>query len=261
MNLPIFLVNDGSLTKADIRKIKKYFSIINPSDVSLTKRYQKREYPHFYSYRMSDKTGICKKKFDAYLWNPFAKSIAFDSDILFYRTPTHIIDFIQGNTTKQIYFSGRDASIFSRFSDLMGYEYTFRKLLSKHTKHIFDVSFNSGLMCIQNRTVFNIKRLDTIFKFFDAIGYTEYGMADETALCLLWSHTDTQLLPPDRYMMCSSDEEYNGRDRTNAIAIHYMGLQGLKNQFYSDAIRLTISQHFFRSDISIDANTHIAHTR
>jgi len=208
--------------------------------------YDKRKFPYLWDYRFRLVTAKTKRKLDAIFFNPFDRFIVLDADMFFYKRPDICIKFIDKKTAQKVYYGGRRKSTVNTYFDTMGYEYPLRQLLNAHFHRSMNVSFNDGILLVGNRRLLNMKRLDNIMKFLHEIKYSEYSMANETALFLLWSPLEAKQLSPDEYFMATTVEEFEARDRSHAVAIHYMGDRGLKEKFILDTLKSAFLHNFFQ---------------
>jgi hypothetical protein len=252
MNLPIFIIDDGTLTSNDITRISNLFTVT--FDRSSSKKMQRliKEFKYFSKYRFNSETPYNNKKFDALLLQNFKKTIYLDDSILFFSKPHEILNFIE-TSSRTILYNSRPKNSHLEFPFLLQNElHSIRKLLYElvHSNSIDSANlstyFNSGLLCIPSQRVISLKELDKIFKVFEEIYFEKDLLAEEIALFLLFDHSIARSLPTKKYCVVSEWGEYCSINFSQVVAIHYTSGEAVKNRNISDAIKLLLKCNFFK---------------
>jgi hypothetical protein len=254
--LPIYIVNDpldkDPLTTRDIELLRKHFSVIIDSRTAPQMKALTKKHPHLYKYRFDLKSAVSKSKFDALLLNPFQRTISMDSDIIFFRPPTEVIDFIL-NRRKSLRYVSRVENAQDVFPILRDPELFLRLMLHKYLtqdKPHFDPFFTSGLLCIPDKKFINLRKLDQIFRLFYKVQCAHDWLAEERAVGMMIDSKTSAKLEPTQYFTATYWEQYQSIDFGKVIAIHYQGIAGLKRRFITDALKQMFSTYFFRKNFS-----------
>jgi|GEM_PF-4350912 len=242
LHFPIYLVSDGSLTPVDKKRLRSIFQITIKEANHAEKKMRKalKDYPYLSQFRFDPKITPLRVKLDPLLLNPFKKCIYLDSDILFFHPPSEVLEFIHGQQ-KAVLYSCRDEEV-ARTCIPIGdrYEHFFREVLFENWHNTLDPTFNSGLLCIADKKLFNLELLDKIAQYFFQVGYAYAYLAEETLLSFAFLPKSVQKLHPFKYANASFYAEYMKYQKPSLISMHYSGCQGLKTQFQFDA------EHLFR---------------
>ncbi len=244
-DLPIFIIDDGTLTKNDRHKLKRFFKItIEPkktSDLKMSRLIKK--YKNFYTYRFNESKSFYKKKFDAILLCPFDHFIYLDSDVLFFKKPREIVSWLRG-TKQVILYTVHDQDLIQN-TNLVDHEFFFRSLLSKYLHYPVNNSFNSCLLCAPKKRIVNLSDLDSIFALFNDISYSLAPSAEETALSIIVSRQNKRtLLDAKKYLVCPYTIDYLSKLSVQTTYLHYCCES--KVFFQKDAVKLAMKTRFFR---------------
>lgn len=244
--LPLYVVDDGSLTRSDVIKLKKYFTIKIANKTSTTSKIKKRLKNYYYlqKFRFDNDTSILKMKLDALLTNPFSKFIYIDSDILFVNNPEEITNWISNDKGVCFYTAHNPYPC-----DFYGHkdktvEHSFRLVLFELKSTKTDQTFNSGLLCFERKNKIDLKNMNNTMKYFYEIFYSYDGLAEETVLAFAFDQNKAHLLSTKKYLNVWCYEEYIRNTTCNNISIHYSG--PIKyNKFKPDAIKLALKNNLF----------------
>ena len=183
-SLPVYVVDDGSLTLEDSKKLKKYFTVIVESHRSSQDKMSRvlRGYKNILKFRFDEEVCALRKKLDAFFLNPFARFIYLDADLLFHKYPKEIVNWLESKDEETLYTAHLPYP-----KDFFNYEaarlqHAYRFLLSKYFSIPVDPSFNTGLLCIPNKKCLNLRFLDRLLDFF----YNSYSIYS-------WDSEDTDL--------------------------------------------------------------------
>lgn len=248
-NLPVYITDDGTLTSTDIKKLKKYFTVFVEPYKSSEKKMSKavRKYKNIRKFRFDSELHDLRKKLDAFFLNPFKKFIYLDADLLFFKYPKEIIDWIKSDNNKVLYTAHLPYPKDFYDTEAARLQQAYRFLLSKYFSFPVDPSFNSGFLCVPGINSINFRALDKILRFFYKGYYICSWVSEETALSFSFNYKDFKKLPVEKYVNAWAYDEYLKAFTGKTIALHYSG--GVKYVKYkSDAIKLALKTHLFKSD-------------
>ena len=251
-SLPLYVVDDGSLTPEDNKKLKKYFTVIIEPYRSSEEKISKilRGYKNIFKFRFDEEVCDLRKKLDAFFLNPFEKFMYLDADILFHNYPKEIILWLESKNDEILYTVHlpypRD---FFNF-EAARVQYAYRFLLSKHLLIPVDPSFNTGFLCVPNKKSLSKLYLDKVLNQFYLHNFVCSWVSEETALSFSFNNTNLKKLSPARYVNVWADEEYLKAFTNKTISLHYSGnVKYVK--FKGDAIKLAIKYNLFWLNSSV----------
>lgn len=242
--LPIYAIDDGTLSIADKKKLDNIFDITIESRKVRGKKWEKKLSRHheFKKYRLHEYSPVTKLKYDAYTLSPFSKVIYFDLDVLFLKKPKLLSDWINSDSDLNYYCKYPRKEVKSDIrSDA---DYSFRYILDKFIFPMATLSFNSGIVAIANKSIINFNKLNEIFLFFKSIGYSKSFMAEETALSILFAKKNCKSLPIQEFICVAKKNEYAKANITHAQAIHFIA--ETKSSYISHALKLFKKTFFLR---------------
>lgn len=243
--LPLYVINDGSLTKEDVKKLRYLFSIIIEQPEQSTHRMSqlisKKKYPNFATYRFTNQH-YSRYKFDALMLCPYEKMICFDSDVLFFRSPETILNWMRSTKEEYLYMN-HDWSVYEDTHDA-DVEHVIRMLIKLLQHPAYVPTCNVGLLCMPNKKVFDLQKLDSIFLLFHTVTYDRISTADEVALGLLITgQKNVHPLTKETYVVAVKYENYGNRiHERNLVAMHYALM---KKYFVSDAVKQMFKTRLF----------------
>lgn len=247
-SLPVYIVSDGSLTSDDYQKIRRRFKAIIIQEKNSLKKMSwiLKKYKNIQKFRLDSNTNVLVKKFDAILTCPFTKFIYLDADILFYKRPKEIIEWINEPQSRNLYTAHVPfpSNMFGLQKEIL--INSFRKVVSDALTPKTHASFNSGLLCISNKSSINLGRLNHILRYFYKINFCHHMLAEELSLAYALKSENMNLLPEKKYVNVWADEEYRRSVTDKTVSIHYTGYTK-REQLPSDAIKLAIKTNFFLS--------------
>ena len=242
--LPVYIIDDGTLTKRDKVKIKKYFYAEIVSKEKSDRKMEKviKGFRYFRDIRFNKESAIYKYKFDLIFSSKFNQTILIDPDIIFQKKPTEIIKWIESKS-KDIFYTVHDDSLFKS-----GYspEYSFRTLLFKYLKTKMSGGFSSGLLLLPRIDRRILKKMDLISKLISEVYWSKSDNIDEVLLSALFSQlNNAKALPKEKYYIMAFEEQYSKEKERKATLIHY-GHQ-TTSKFYNMAFKLISSTNFFKT--------------
>src|SRR3989344_1743604 len=245
--LPVFIVDDGTLTSNDEAMLKDHFmaTIIKKKECDKRMKVLLKPYKNFYAFRFGKSAQILKYKFDVNVFHPFDKWIYLDADILFYKKPAEILNWLNPEN-KSVLYSIIDDALYSEEELEMdsSVEHCLRRLMKIHTGASIETSFFSSLLCFPEKKAMNLKVLEETFELFNKISYFHSWLSEQTAFSFLFSTLKRGKLPFKRYINIWLLSQYNRLDLNSAVSIHYAG--GIKkDRFIIDAVKLAIKSKFF----------------
>ena len=243
-SLPVFAVEDGSLTPNDKKELTKHFNLTlldaHHSERKIEELFKR--YPHLLKYRLSASSPYTKRKFDALLLSPYSRLIFIEADVLFMSRPDEIVRWIK-RKSKDFFYLVHDRNYLGSFKreDL---DYSFRLLLDKCKFKIASPTFNAGILCVPTIDRFDLTKLNKIFSYFNQVAYSNTIFAEETSLAILYHDLKGKALPPKKYVCPVTFQEYHKATSKKVVALHYIGES--KQLFVRDALKNTIMNKFYR---------------
>ncbi len=243
---PIFIVSDGSLTEADKKKLSKFFTVIIPSKKWCDTKMKKllKNYPSFTEYRFSQNysKNMVRNKFDAFLLNPFDRFINFDSDVLFYKKPKEVLDWLYSKKNLGLY-SVHEWKEKTRTNDdlAMVVRRLLRKIFSATSSHIY---MSCGMIGFPNKECIDLAFLDKVFKLAVQVEFARHFIVEEDALIILFDKIKSKILSANKYLNLWLYWQYQPEKLKDITYLHYAG--EVKERFQKDAVKLAISRNLFR---------------
>lgn len=221
-SLPIYVVDDGTLSTRDKHRLQHIFTAIIDTIPERERKIKKifAKFPSVARYRLDPLNPVTKMKLDGHLLTPFYKTIYIDLDVLFLQVPRIIKEWIASPTTNYYCVHPRNIVGAQNRSDE---DYSFRRLLNDTKFPLASSSFNTGIVCISNKSTINLHLLDKAFAYFNKIGYSRSFMAEETGMAIALNNKYFQTLPTNKYTCVARDSEYKKIDPNTTQAIHFIG--------------------------------------
>jgi hypothetical protein len=234
--VPVFAVNDGSLTEEDKIKLHKNFNLNLIENDSATARMEilLKKYPNFKKYRLSEESQCTKFKFDAILLSPFKRLIFLDNDVLFHNPPKELIDWVKSHGNKFLGAAHDREYLGSNTREDI--DYCFRQMVNNYKFKLLHLNFNSGILAVPDKRIIDLDKLDTILRFFDKLGYTKTFFTEETSMAILFKTLGAEILSPRKYVCPVTDSEYGRAFDNQVTAAHYIGES--KKFFERDAAKM-----------------------
>jgi hypothetical protein len=246
-NFPVYITDDGTLTARDVKKLKKYFTVTVELYKSSERKMAKtiKQYKNIYKFRFDNEIHDLRKKIDCFFLNPFTQFIYLDSDILFFKYPKEVMDWIGSDSKKVLYTAHQPYPKDFFDSEAARLQQAYRFLLNKYFSFSVDPSFNSGFICVPNKSSINCRALDKILDFFYKGYYICSWVSEETALAFSFNDKNYIKLPTDKYLNSWAMDEYLRVYSEKAISLHYSGR--VKNvKFKTDAIKQALKTNLFK---------------
>ena len=246
-NYSLYLVDDGTLTESDKMKINRIFTVkIQSPDEGKSKIINKfGTNSKFVKYRLDKNNSLTRLKFDAYILNSFKRAIYIDSDVLIFNEPKEISKWLKQDS-QNILCMLHDRKLFK--SNLrQDLDHSIRVLLSNNGFPQLSPSFNSGLIALSNKDIFNAQLLDSIFNQFIGIGYDKAFTAEETALSIVLKNSNSSItfLPKKKYLCPARMSELSIALKMKKVAIHF--ISETKREYPKHLMRLLFSNNLFLS--------------
>jgi hypothetical protein len=245
--LPLYVVDDGTLTKADIALLHRYFTVRIEEAASASRKIAKvlAPYQPLFDFRFSETTGVFKKKLDAYFLSPFRRYIYLDSDILFFREPGEINRWLTKNTDTVLYTLRREDITTNANREAVITQYAFRKLLYRSINSKTHPLFIAGFLCIPDKRVLSPETLNKSIRILYRYSYERAALAEETAVAMSLDQKLVRYLPIDTYVNINCRKEYAwAHSLQNKVFIHYSGIMKIV-WFEVDALILLWRTRFF----------------
>jgi hypothetical protein len=244
-NFPVYIVEDGSLTRDDINLFNRLFTVKIESVKTRNRRMKKTLLGHApaldYRFSYDDPHRL---KLDALLLSPFAKTVYLDCDVLFLHKPEEMIEWINSDSDTALYIA-HDWRRVGR-SSIPDFQHSFRVLLQKYYGFDKCSGLNTGLFCVSSKQVVNLNEFDDVCVFFHQLAYDRLAPSHEDLLTILFAkHPDlVRLLPMEKYLVAPFLVDYD-QGYKNAVCIHYCNRS--KPHFYRDAVKLALKTQLFQN--------------
>lgn len=248
--LPVYLVDDGSLNTNDKKLLHSIFDITIESREASDRKIIKliNKYKYLLKFRFDKQTYHNKLRYDAILLSPFNRVICFDTDILYYNTPTEIINWIDNNPKYSLYSALPELGEYE-FKLGKNPEFVLRKIVQQQFKVESNPLFASAFLCIPDKQIVNLPMLNKIMEYFYFIGYAHYYFAEETSFSVLINNANSKLLNQVTYLHAPSMNVFKKYYNSKTIFVHYAGI--MKWLFYRNVKKQIIQNlldHFMRSN-------------
>lgn len=248
--LPVYIVDDGSLTIHDYEQLKKLFSVTFENKRQAISKMNKKcvRYPMFIKYLNDSTTHIKKMKFAALFLAPFEKTLCIEPDILFVKPPQEINEFIK-NTRSTNYYGTLRSSILNYFVRINFSEVIFRKFIYSQLKITTDFLFNGGLMLVNMQRLNHkaFKRMEISLKTSYELGYHQFFYFEEFLLATLFDSKKDSVLPNTTYFNVAEYHEYNEWKATgkesDIIMFHFT--THARKVLFSKSVQFALRTHFF----------------
>jgi hypothetical protein len=225
-NILVVVHGDGSLNNKDIELVHKHIKNIKIITKKEADRIIKDKLDkNTLKIRNSNVWGL--KLFDVNLINKGKKTIHLDSDIIFLKKPTQIINWIKSNKTLPFYNLESNVSLFHMYQ-------TNQKKLDKFinkTKHLkTSLKFNAGFIGYQNDIT--VQEIKTTIKELN-----NYYEEDQTIYALLFGRRNAKALNKKDYFVF----EGNNFD-SKAKMIHFINTFRFKKRVYLKTAKKIIKE-------------------
>src|SRR3989304_9734816 len=157
-SLPVHVVGDGTLSRADKRRLSRHFDILFSDSAHFERKIKDmlKPYKTVSKYRFSPDTFILKKKLlNANLLHPFDSFILLDADFLFAKHPVEIVRWLTAKN-KRFFYGTHHWRTGSAEEDP---EVIVRRLLYARFPSSLDRYYSGGLMGIPGKRFINLPYL------------------------------------------------------------------------------------------------------
>jgi len=252
--LRLLVVDDGTLTSEDTRLLRRHF----PSIRIVSRRKAQADiprllkmYPNCLKYWNTSAYHYNKKLFDPILFSQAANIILLDADIIFFRKPRRIKQWIDGKIKQPLHMAynasylQKEAAI--SFPEQPRDKKEIRVNRELYLRHPSVRTFNSGILCMP-RSCFSLPHIEKILRSFRDYGLKDEWFLEQFTLALLVKKTArrTIALPPDQYVvmqhLSSINQVYKTSQKT--ICVHYTWLY--KHLLYRDGLTLMLQNVLWR---------------
>lgn len=228
-NVHFKIINGGGLTHRDykwLKRTKLSLSFVTSEEERKTERLL-RPYPYLHKYFQYGWSG--KKFFIPLLTTPSDRYMILDLDIIFFRSPTHIIKWFHAHNPPSMYMKD-----YENFSAISTVEAAF--ILQQEPKHI---NINSGLLCINSKQLLKHTPLATLNKYSryilqcakNRLSYDHntdndvvyvYPVIEQSLFWLAFEKQRAQSLPKEAYYIFPR-HKFKHTIIRNPICIHFTG--------------------------------------
>lgn len=243
--LPLYIVDDGTLTPSDKRLLTKYFSVTIISRERLTSLAQGilSKYPHIRAFLYSPEAPVIKWKLLLKLVCPYDHFIIYDADILFFRKSPEIRRWVENpDTLLHLEYEPRERT--RKHTDdecYLDLYHSYRQLLVHSSVPGANPLFNTGLVCIPDKSLFDIHTTNRLLGILKKTYFDNQFGSDEVIVGSVIAKRERTPLPKKRYVI---QFDTIRRAHQDIICLHYCWRA--KALFQLDAIRLAVHTRGFR---------------
>jgi len=237
-SLPVFIIDDGTLTTDNKIFLKNFFNAQILTSTQSEKRMAQilNKTPYLLKFRFDKNNFILKKKLDSILLSPYKKTLYLDSDILFFKKPQLIFQWLTSNKSNQHHYLVYPQSTYQKYKSFRNPDFQFRKLffktLNKKSNHLF----NSGILLFNRSLQNQLTHLNHACSLLYQTDYADMILAEELLLSCLFTQANSQQLNPNQYLTLVDDKDYQPSLKKQTTALHYSYLS--KQYFHKDSIIL-----------------------
>jgi len=244
--IPAFVVDDGTLTEKDVKKIKDHIKGIKVSrrianDKRIKKALSKYKYCLKYrSERFKDRFYI--KLFDPFLLPEYKKIIYMDYDVLFLKRPLEIVSWLNSNKNFGLY-----ATEYKYKNYLPNFENRewkiIEKMFAKKINPSFPSDFNSGLLCLY-KSSYQPKRVNDVLRYIYDVGLENTWTPEQFSLGVLFSEMKSKNIK-NKCLHLTREEIDLEKDLYKYECVHFAYMA--KNVYYPFALKIALRTKFFRN--------------
>jgi lipopolysaccharide biosynthesis glycosyltransferase len=244
--LPCTVIDDGTLTDDDIRRISLIFIGIHIIRAEQAKKLIIPEisaYPFCLKYRNNNSAvfNLNKKLFDANLLNNYQKIIYMDADIICLNYPKKLINWIQTDITNSLYFSHhRYPNYF--FPDVSELWCVIYRIFIKHVNSKCDFYFNSGFYCLQKK-YYSLPRIEKLLHYIYSVGLDQTWAPEQYIIATIITDSPNELLG-DKYIHVHSPVEVQYIKKIMTYTIAHFNFRS-KRYYLPTAVKLLIKTRIF----------------
>lgn len=225
---------DGSLTKDDIKLLKKFFSNSNIIRFEDSQKIINKHFRNKFPFITKNRNRKLKRwhiltMLDIWLFSKCEKIIYLDSDILFQKKPTEIIQWTKNGSNNLYCKTNINNSMIKKNNfhiHCMNNEYEFvKKFNQKPIKF-----FNMGILCFNKKNI-NISDVETFLRKIWGTYANDNNYRDQTFWCLMYSqklYKNIKELPFEKYYLPNAD--YEPIMKENHTSFHF--ISPIRDQIY-----------------------------
>jgi len=231
IRLPLFVFDDGTLTKNDYEKIKRHLINVHlltkkNNDVRMKKVLKLYKYSNKFRFTAFE-FRFNLKLFDPFLLPRYKKLIYIDHDVLFLNTPLELVNWIKSKDTKNLYVS---EFLYQKGvpGELTETWQIIEKMFMNKFAMRFPRWFNSGLICI-NSGDYSLYEIEKVLSYLYKVGLQETWAPEQYTLAYLLSRARSLDLKEKGYLnltrkdfsLISSPFSYKSIHFANLARRHY----------------------------------------
>jgi lipopolysaccharide biosynthesis glycosyltransferase len=179
--------------------------------------------------------------------SPFKKIIYLDSDLLFFQKSEILWKWINKPSDIVLHLE-HSKGLIKHHNQPEDFDYIFRTLISRTSTPLVSESFNTGLLAIPNSSIFDLTKINNVFKIFNKSYYSRVFNSEETAVAAALVNKSCFSLPSETHVVACWTQEYEMLKSINPkkklALLHYV--YELKQFFERDAVELFFTNNFFR---------------
>ncbi|MBI5018963.1 hypothetical protein HZB58_01695 [Candidatus Gottesmanbacteria bacterium] len=244
-NLPLYVVDDGTLTAEDKQRLAGHFTITIITRGQLLRRAKTilQTYPNIKKFMDSPEAPVIKWKLLLKLVCPFKRFIIYDADILFFQKSPEIAQWLS-NPNKVLHLEYEPRERTRKHTDdecYLDLYHSYRQLLVHSSAPGANPLFNTGLVCIPDKSLFELSTMNRLLGILKTTYFDNQFGSDEVIVGSVIAKRERTPLPKKRYVI---QFDTIRRARQNIICLHYCWRA--KALFQLDAIRLAVHTRGFR---------------
>lgn len=243
--LPLVIYQDGTLTAKDKTKLRKHFNVSPENETKTILKLKKllRGKANILNFRFNSDNQLNRCKLDPLLLSPFKKTIYLEADVLFFSKAKEVISWIESENSKNLYME--HARSFFSSDKRRDLDYSFRLFVNNDYFRLRSPSFNSGILCFDNKVFKNLDKLEKVYRLFNETFYSRCPCAEEVATSTLFTKLNSKALPQLKFVCPAVNSEYKQIAKRRNVCIHY--IWQTKVFYWKDAIKLCMRSKLFRN--------------
>jgi len=237
-SLQVFIIDYGTLTTNDKIFLKNSFNaqILNSTESGgkISKLFNQT--PYLLKFRFDKNNFILKKKLDPIFISPFKKTLYLDSDILFFKKPQLILQWLTPNKSHQFYYLTYPKSTYKKYKNFRNPDFQFRRLFHQTLNRKSNIFFNSGILLFNHNLTKQLPLLNKACSLLYQTDYVNMILAEELLLSCLFTRTNSHQLNSNQHLTLVDENDYQPHFKKQVISLHYSHLS--KTYFYQDSLSL-----------------------
>ncbi len=238
---PIFILDDGSLTKLDCELLKKFFdcNIMYRKEANIFEKDIKKTSPYFYKLLKLKSAHAYKYKLELLFLSPFKKFIILDADILFFSKPKEVLRWINSKKFSFIY-TDLGLECYRHMQKEIHNVFLVKKLLYKNinkSKKFSNVV--SAVVGIPNKHRITIRNIEKFLKKTSDLNMLNFIYLEEMVIWdLMASYPNSRISPEKYYTYIWQIHKFTTKNR---VMIHFLGNTKVKMVFHGLCLLLKIT--------------------